>query len=81
MSLDDLNGVVNESTDDIAFNVLDIAKYVLNKYNNSGEILLETIYYDLDRHPVFPSEGYKEKLKNTLKDVYGLKINQKSIIF
>lgn len=69
-SFDD--GSIEMETDEHCYNITDIAMYVYNKYHTSGKVLLDIVYYDLDRHPIFPTDGYKNDIKNELKSLYGV---------
>lgn len=59
-------------TDEECYYVSDIAKYVYDKYSPCKTAQLSDIYSDLDVHPVFPSDGYKDKVKAELRTVYGV---------
>ena len=69
----DLNGdgVVDSPTDEDCYFIKDIAKYIYNKYKHDNPLYLKTIYADLDEHPVFPSDGYKNDIKDALRSTYG----------
>lgn len=69
--LDD-NNSIQTIIDDNCFFVKDIAKYVYDNYSNKGTVNLDDIYFDLDRHPIFPSDGFKPQIKNELKLSYGV---------
>lgn len=64
---------ISTITDDHCYNVMDIAKYVYQKYSPQGEVNILTIYDDLDRHPIFPSDGYKKEIMAELKAAYNVK--------
>lgn len=63
--------------------VEDIADYVYIKYHDKGKVSLSEIYADLDRHPIFPSEGFKQQIKKSLKEKYNAKCpkGKNNIIF
>lgn len=63
-------GIIDTATVDNCYFVKDIAKYIYEKYNQQGKVDIETIYTDLDRHPIFPSDGFKNEIKNELKTTY-----------
>ncbi len=75
------NGFLNSVTDEDCYYVKDIAKYIFEKYSASGHVSLEVMYNDLDIHPIFPSEGYKNEIKAELKERYYVKVTRKEIIF
>lgn len=59
-------------TDEDCYYIHDIAQYIFKKYHQRGEVLLTEIYDDLDQHPVFHSDGYKNEIKAKLKEMYGV---------
>ena len=71
-----LNGAPSFATDDECFYVKDIAKYLYDKYSKESIISIETIYADLDQHPIFPSDGYKRDIKKELNLLYDVKISK-----
>lgn len=71
IGLDDINSI-DTVIDENCFYVKNIAKYVYDKYNYKGEVKMEDIYYDLDRHPIFPSDGFKKEIKKELESNYGV---------
>lgn len=74
MAIDlDSGSLVASNTDYKCLTVTDIANYVYAKYSNKGKIEINEVYRDLDMHPIFPSEGYKDKIKNELKTCYPVK--------
>lgn len=76
----DGDGFADTPTDEQCYYVQDIAKYVFNKYSHLGEVSLETVYGDLDKHPIFPSDGYKNDIKKELSR-FGVKITKGNVIF
>lgn len=73
LSLDGSDSIIDTVTDDSCFYVKDIAKYIVDKFGSLGSVELQTIYDDLDRHPIFPSDGFKNEIKEELKLSYGVK--------
>lgn len=65
-------GVSDSQTDEQCYFVHDIAKYIFEKYSPRREVKLLEIYQDLDTHPVFPSDGYKDDIKKELKEFFGV---------
>lgn len=74
------DGNIKTEIDENCFYVKDIARYIYEKYNEKKEISLKEIYFDLDRHPVFPSEGFKKEIKSELKSTYGVTFKTNNII-
>lgn len=68
-------------TEENCFTVLDIAKYICTKFKSRKKVEKKTVYADLDKHPVFPSEGYKRNIEKALKDMYGVKVTKTEFIF
>lgn len=66
-------GISDVQTDEQCFFVHDIAKYIYEKYSSRNEVHLNEIYGDLDIHPIFPSDGYKDDIKRELKQLFGVK--------
>ena len=78
--LDDLGGIKTNS-DENCYYIKDIADYIYNKYHSKGSISLDEVWTDLDIHPVFPSEGFRNEIKRNLKDFYKCKVTRKEIFF
>lgn len=70
------NGTADVQTDEQCYFIHDIAKYVYEKYGSLGEVDLGKIYHDLDIHPIFPSDGYKEDIKRELRQFFGVKFQK-----
>ena len=66
----DGTGIPQTTTDEGCYYIKDVAKYVYDKYNKLGTVLLEEIYNDPDQHPIFPSDGYKNDIKTELRNTY-----------
>ena len=47
--------------------VSDIADYIVDTFKGQTDVPFEDIYKLLDEHPIFPTEGYKRKIKDALK--------------
>ena len=69
----DGNGISDVQTDEQCYFIHDIAKYIHDKYCARGEVGLNEIYDDLDVHPIFPTDGYKDDIKRELKQFFGVK--------
>lgn len=54
-------------TDEECYYVKDIAKDIYEKFHSRGNVKLGEIYRYLDGHPIFPSDGYKNEIRNELK--------------
>lgn len=69
----DGTGCIETETDDECYYVSDIAKDIIHKFGNRDNVTLGEIYRYLDIHPIFPSDGYKDVIKNELRDL-GVKL-------
>ena len=71
----------NESSDEYCYTVDDIAHYIHGKFTGLKNVPLSEIWDLLNFHPVFPSEGFKNDIKQRLKEIYGDKVSGKAISF
>ncbi len=81
LCLDFDNGKIKEEAQRGVYTVYDIAKYVYEKYKGKGEVSFNDIYIVLEKHPIFPSDGYKNDLREILKESFGVKIKKASAVF
>ena len=42
---------------------------------------LSLVWETLDKHPVFPSDGFRKDIKNDLKNTYGARTSRDTISF
>lgn len=47
-------------------------RIIYEKYAVCSEVKLSEIYADLDVHPIFPSDGYKDDIKRELKQCFNV---------
>lgn len=75
---------LGESFDDVSYEynytLQDIVFYIKRKYGTRGIVALNEVYKDLQHHPIFPCDGFKNDIKNMLK-MNGCEIKGKNIIF
>lgn len=71
---------LQETADPECYTVTDIAKYIYKTFNQNGTPTLNEIYTALDKHPIFPSDGYKNEIKSELKKL-GVKVSGTTITF
>lgn len=76
----DGDGFADTQTDEQCYYVKDIAQYIKSKFGHLGVVPLSEIYADLDVHPIFPSDGYKNDIKKELRR-FGVKITKGNVIF
>ena len=75
------DGISDTITDEDCYYVKDIAKYIFEKYHCFGRVSIDDVYRDLDTHPIFPSDGYKNEIKAWLNEHYHAIITRNEIIF
>lgn len=68
-------------TDENCYFVKDIAKYVQHKFNGRQDVAYNEIWAVLDEHPIFPSDGYKNEIKDILVSDYGAVKKHSTISF
>lgn len=73
-------GIVTQ-TDDGCYCVEDIAKYLHRFFQGQKDIPLEKVWAAIDEHPIFPSDGFKPRIKEALKDMYQDEVSKQSISF
>ena len=79
----DFNGGVEITVqvDKKCYNVMDIIDYVHRQYKGKHDVPLSEIWMLLERHPVFPSEGYRKEIKLGLQSYYNDKVSKSTITF
>lgn len=71
----DFNGEIVIEEDDSCLHVVDIARYLDRSFRGRKQVPLNELWELLDNHPVFPSEGFRDEVKNELKG-FGAKVEQ-----
>ena len=79
--LDFDNNELKSYTDNTCYYVKDIADYLWNLFRGKENIPLSDVWGVLELHPVFPSSGFRNEIKNELKLVYGARITRSHISF
>lgn len=79
----DLDGSGSPRTvaDEYCYYVKDIVEYLHEKFRGRKNVSLDDAWGALDEHPVFPSEGYRTKIKQGLKNYFDDIVSQKTISF
>lgn len=75
------SGLVMTEADEFCYYIKDIADYLQKSFCGRSEVKLDEIWGFLDNHPVFPSDGFKNKIKEELKQFYGAKVSSNTISF
>jgi three-Cys-motif partner protein len=68
-------------TKDGVYTIYDVAKYINKIYNGNGEVTWDEIFSRIDCHPIFPSDGFRNKIKYTLKNNFNTINKRNSVIF
>lgn len=77
----DGNGGLTTHSDESCYYVKDIVDYVQKSFGGKKDVPLSEIWQLLDEHPVFPSGGYCQIIKNELKSTYDAKVSRSTISF
>lgn len=79
----DFSGQGNVSTvvDEDCYYLKDIADYLQKIFEGQQDVPFDTLWQVLNEHPVFPSDGFRNQIKNELKDTYGAVTTKKTITF
>ena len=77
----DGSGVLKTEIDEKCYYVKDIADYIQTKFAGMKNVPLSLVWETLDKHPVFPSDGFRKDIKNDLKNTYGARISRDTISF
>jgi len=75
------DGFAKPDVDEYCYDLNSIALYLQENFYGRKDVPLEEVWAILDKHPVFPSEGYRPQLKSILKKDSGAKLSQKAITF
>ena len=75
------SGIVKTEIDEYCYDLNSIASYVQEHFQGKTDVPLDDIWKLLDRHPVFPSDGYRNQIKDILRDEYQAKVRKKTISF
>lgn len=65
-----------EGEDESCLHVFDIAKYLNRSLKGRQKMPLGEMWALLDNHPIFPSDGFRNEIKNELTGFFGAKIEQ-----
>lgn len=68
--------MISTVTDETCFYVKDIAKYLQECFVEKQNVPLTALWKQLELHPIFPSEGYRDQIKTELKNTYGAIIHK-----
>ncbi len=74
-------GNIKTFTDEYCYYVKDIAEYLQIEFDGKKDVPLSKIWDLLDKHPIFPSEGFRQQIKKELKNNYHAKETRGKISF
>ncbi len=74
-------GIAGTHADEFCFYIKDIAEYLQKSFNGKSHVPLSDIWALLARHPIFPSDGFRNEIKNELKHNLGAIMGRSSISF
>lgn len=66
------DGCCTQTTDESCFFVTDIAKYLQKHFAGKSYIPLDSLWKLLEKHPIFPSDGFRNEIKTELQSTYGV---------
>lgn len=69
------DGEIVVEEDDSCLHVVDIARYLDRSFRGRKQVPLNELWELLDNHPIFPSEGFQDEVRNELKG-FGAKVEQ-----
>lgn len=72
--------IVTTVTDESCYYVQDIVKFLIEVFDGRENVSLKEIWDAVDEHPVFPSDLYKNEIKDQLRQC-GYKVHRSSIDF
>lgn len=76
LDLFDNNGADAAETEKSCFFVTDIAKYLQKSFAGKSDVPLDLLWQLLDKHPIFPSDGFKIEIKDELKNMHEVTFSQ-----
>ena len=69
------------NVDENCYTLLNVCDYIKSQYEGVLEVPFKDIWELLDNHPIFPSDGFKNEIKNELKNDSSLKVKRSTIEF
>lgn len=72
--------VMTTETDENCYYVQDIVKFIIGTFSGRTDVPLQEIWNAVDEHPIFPSDLYKNDIKDQLRS-QGFKVHRSSIDF
>lgn len=66
----------DDNSDKNCFFISDIAAYLQKSFAGQSDVPLDSLWKLLEYHPIFPSDGFRNEIKNDLRDLYGTKFTK-----
>lgn len=74
-------GIAKTQADEFCYYIKDIADYLQDAFDGQINVPFDRLWDLLDEHPIFPSDGFKNEIKNELKRSHGAKTTRDKISF
>lgn len=72
---------VQVTCDETCYTIKDIADYLQNKFCGRANVPYKEVWAKLDKHPIFPNDGFKNEIKEELKNSYDAQCGRSTISF
>ncbi len=69
------------ATDEFCYTICDIAKYLCGEFKGKKDIPFDDVYGSLEEHPIFPSDGFRNDIKQELKTYCHVTITKSTMSF
>ena len=74
-------GFLTTATDEFCYYIKDIAEYLQDVFDGQPNVPLNKLWEVLDEHPIFPSDGYRNDIKNELKNNFNTIFTRSGVSF
>ena len=74
-------GIAKTQADEFCYYIKDIADYLQDAFDGQTNVPFDRLWALLDEHPIFPSDGFRNEIKNELKRSFGAKTTRDKISF
>lgn len=75
------SGIVSTVVDEYCYNLYDVALYLQSIFKGMDNVPMDSIWSVLSQHPVFPYDGYRNRIKDILKKDFDAQVKRNSISF
>ena len=77
----DGKGFFTTATDEFCYYIKDIAEYLQDVFDGQSNVPFNKLWEVLDEHPIFPSDGYRNDIKNELKNNFNAIFTRSNVSF